>query len=184
VEDLLDASRLSRGLAELHEVPLEVGQALAESVEQVRHLVQERRHALTVQLSEDALFVSGDHRRLVQVFTNLLVNAAKYTPPGGTLHVHLLAEADDVLVCVRDNGIGMSPELLRRAFMLFAQGEPSPHKPHGGLGIGLALVKSLVELHHGTVHASSAGEGLGTEMVVRLPRLAPPAAGPGTSPPG
>lgn len=171
VEDLLDASRLSKGLAELDKKPLDAGELLSESIEQVAPLLAEKGHTLTVQRPDDELLVAGDHRRLVQVFTNLLVNSARYTPPGGSLHVQLHAAGDEVLVHFTDNGIGMSPELIGRAFMLFAQGAPSPHRPHGGLGIGLALVKSLVELHDGSVHASSAGEGHGTEVLVRLPLM-------------
>ena len=169
IEDLLDASCLSRGVALLEWVPLDTRQVLSESIEQVRPLLDERAHTLTVDMPDKQLLVAGDHRRLVQVFTNLLVNSAKYTPPGGSQNVHADAAGQEIRIRVKDNGIGMSPELSKRAFTLFSQGAPSSHKPHAGLGVGLALVKTLVELHQGTVHAASAGEGLGTEMLVRLP---------------
>ena len=171
VEDLLDASCLARGVALLERVPLDTREALSESIEQVRPLLDERAHTLTVEMPDNPILVAGDHRRLVQVFTNLLVNSAKYTPPGGSLHVHADAAGPEIRIRFKDNGIGMSPELSARAFTLFSQGAPSSHQPHAGLGVGLALVKTLVELHQGTVQASSAGEGLGTEMLVRLPIL-------------
>jgi signal transduction histidine kinase len=173
VEDLLDASRLSRGRAELQQVPLDVKEVLSQSVEQVTGLVEEKGHTLIVRMPAEDLLLAGDHRRLVQVFTNLLVNAARYTPRGGRLEVRLEGTAEEILVRFQDNGIGMSAELLARAFLLFSQGAPSPQRPQGGLGIGLTLVKGLVELHGGTVEASSAGEGQGTEMLVRLPRRLP-----------
>jgi signal transduction histidine kinase len=171
VEDLLDAARLSRGVTVLRKVRLDVKQVLAQSMEQAAPLIAEKGHELDTQITSDDAFVLGDHGRLVQVITNLLVNSAKYTPARGKILLKLETTGGEVRVTVTDNGIGMSPELLDRAFILFAQGEPAAERAHGGLGIGLALVKRLVELHGGQVRASSAGAGLGTEMLVVLPRV-------------
>jgi PAS domain S-box-containing protein len=171
VDDLLDASRVTQGFIALNRCELDMRQVVADAAEQVRPLVEQRRHALSLQLAGEPVFVNGDHKRLVQVLVNLLGNAAKYTPDGGRIELALRAGADEVSVAVRDDGIGMSDTLVRDAFDLFHQGERTADRTQGGLGIGLALVKSLVEQHHGKVTASSAGPGLGSQFVVRLPRV-------------
>jgi signal transduction histidine kinase/ActR/RegA family two-component response regulator len=174
VDDLLDVSRVTRGLAVLNEVPLDAKQVIADAVEQAGPLIEERHHQLETRLLPEPVFILGDHDRMVQVITNLLNNSAKYTKPGGKILLRLELRGAEVIFAVSDNGMGMSPELVNRAFMLFSQGELTPDRSHGGLGIGLALVKSLVELHRGYVYAKSQGPGLGSEFGVVLPRIATP----------
>ena len=172
IEDLLDVSRVTRGLVELDTAPLDVGAMLHEAVEQVMPLIQARRHDLTLNLPPPDTQIAGDRKRLVQVVANLLDNAAKYTPEAGRLEVASNIDAERRLcIDVRDNGIGMAPELAARAFELFAQAERSSDRASGGLGLGLALVKNLVELHGGEVACDSAGPGLGSRFTVCLPLL-------------
>ncbi|MGI4848402.1 MAG: hybrid sensor histidine kinase/response regulator [Janthinobacterium lividum] len=172
IDDLMDASRVTQGLVTLEKDVLDVKKIFADAVEQSRPLIEKRRHRFGVEISPDAAYILGDQKRLIQVLTNLLNNAAKYTPEGGVIDLRL--EVDDAFVTfiVADNGIGMAPELLPLAFQLFVQAERTPDRSQGGLGIGLALVKSLVELHRGTVSVKSAGIDQGSEFTVRLPRLA------------
>jgi len=176
IDDLLDVSRVTRGLVQLDNAPLEVDGVMHEAVEQVMPLVQARRHALTLDLAPAGTRVLGDRKRLVQVLANLLGNAAKYTPEGGRLalnaSVHSGAHGHDLCIEVLDNGIGMAPDLAARAFELFAQAERSSDRSSGGLGLGLALVRSLVELHGGSVSCESAGVGHGSRFSVCLPLLA------------
>ena len=173
IDDLLDVSRVTRGLVELDSAPLDVGAVLHEAVEQVTPLIQARRHDLALRLPPPGTLVAGDRKRLVQVVANLLNNAAKYTPEGGRLEVASIVDAGERLcVDVLDNGIGMAPELAVRAFELFAQAERSSDRSSGGLGLGLPLVKSLVELHGGSVACDSAGPGRGSRFSVCLPLLA------------
>ena len=182
VNDLLDVSRVTRGLVTLEKEELDLNVIVAAAVEQVRPLIDARRHALTLQLSGQPAHVFGDRTRLVQVISNILNNAAKYTAPGGSIVLAVLADEaqDEVHVTVRDSGVGIAPEVLPYIFDLFTQAERTPDRSQGGLGIGLALVKSLVVLHGGTVHARSAGLGQGSEFSVCLPCLsAPKAHGPG-----
>jgi PAS domain S-box-containing protein len=173
VDDLLDVSRVTRGLIELSTAVLDIRAVVADAVEQVRPLVQARGHELAVLLSEDCGEVSGDHKRLVQILTNILNNAAKYTPRGGRIIFTAETNRDEVVLSVRDNGIGIAPELQSKVFNLFAQAERSSDRSQGGLGIGLALVKSLVHLHGGSVACHSEGAGRGSRFVVTLPRLQP-----------
>ncbi|WP_151638413.1 PAS domain S-box protein [Noviherbaspirillum aerium] len=172
VDDLLDVSRVTRGLISLDRATLNLGDIIADAVEQVGPLIESRRHRLAVQVPDAPVFVDGDNKRLVQVLTNLLNNAAKYTPEGGEIALRMELSGDEVEVSVQDNGIGMSPELRMRAFELFAQAERSSDRAQGGLGIGLALVKSLVDLHGGSISAESAGLGQGSRFTVRLARAA------------
>jgi CheY-like chemotaxis protein len=137
----------------------------------VRPQVRAKNHHLELHLPSDDAQVEGDRKRLVQVFANILGNAARYTADGGRIDLHVRLEPDSVVVEVIDNGIGMTPDLTARAFELFSQAERSADRSQGGLGIGLALVKSLVELHAGTVSAYSDGTGLGSRFTVVLPRL-------------
>jgi len=170
INDLLDVSRVTRGLVALACEPVDAKLAVADAVEQVRPLVEARRHRLEVQLPMEAAVVDGDRKRLVQVLANLLANAAKYTPDGGRIVMRMEVEDDAVLLCVIDNGIGMTLDVQRGVFGLFTQAERTSDRSQGGLGIGLALVKSLVELHGGSVAVHSDGPGQGSRFSVRLPR--------------
>jgi CheY-like chemotaxis protein len=171
VDDLLDVSRVTRGLVSLDKTKLDVKRIIADAVEQVRPLIEARGHRLTMQTPPESTFVLSDEKRLIQIMTNLLNNAAKYTPERGEIAISLGFDGDHVKITVSDNGIGMAPELLQRAFELFAQAERTPDRSQGGLGIGLALVKSLVELHAGRVAAYSEGAGKGSKFTVWLPHL-------------
>jgi signal transduction histidine kinase/ActR/RegA family two-component response regulator len=172
VNDLLDVSRVTRGLVTLEREELDLNVIVAAAVEQVRPLIDMRRHALTLQLSGKPAHVTGDRTRLVQVISNILNNAAKYTAPGGRIVLAVTVEAQQVTVAVRDNGVGIAPEVLPYIFDLFTQAERTPDRSQGGLGIGLALVKSLVALHGGSVHARSDGLGQGSEFSISLPCVA------------
>jgi signal transduction histidine kinase/ActR/RegA family two-component response regulator len=173
IDDLLDVSRVTRGLVVLARDQVDLRHVIDDAVEQVRPLIEARRHQLTLQLAPEIgpAFVQGDPKRLIQVIANLLNNAAKYTHEGGKLAVWMGATPDHVLVSVKDDGIGIAADLLPTVFDLFSQAERTPDRSQGGLGLGLALVKSLVELHGGMVTASSEGRNMGTEFTVRLPRL-------------
>lgn len=171
IDDLLDMSRVARGLVTLEKSPVDMRQIVTDAVEQVRPLLDTRRHQLTLQMTPQAAIVVGDGKRLVQIVANLLNNAAKYTPDGGDVAVRLEVDDSYVSVDVADNGIGMQPELVDHVFDLFAQAERTSDRSTGGLGIGLAIVKNLVELHAGTVACESAGAGKGSRFSVRLPRL-------------
>ena len=171
VDDLLDVSRVSQGLIDLDRAPLNIGHAVAAAVEQARPLITSRGHRLVVEIGPEVPIVLGDEKRLVQVIANLLGNAAKFTDEGGEIQVKTEAHKSQVRIHVVDNGIGMPPELVASAFGLFTQGQRSSDRSAGGLGLGLALVKSLVELHGGTVVCKSAGEGKGSTFTVHLPRL-------------
>ncbi len=178
VDDLLDVSRVTRGLVELRKETLDMAGLLADAFEQTRSLIEGRQHHFTARVPEEAVFVEGDRTRLIQVFSNLLNNAAKYTPPGGRLGLELRASDCEVEVVVVDDGGGIDASLLPHIFELFTQGERSPDRSQGGLGLGLALVKSLVELHGGRVTARSAGRGGGSTFSVSLARVAAPARTP------
>ena len=173
IDDLLDVSRVTRGLVVLARDEVDLAAVIADAVEQVRPLIEARRHELALHLTKEPVFVEGDTKRLVQVVANMLNNAAKYTPEGGRLAVWLSATPEQILVSISDSGIGISAELLPTVFDLFSQAERTPDRSQGGLGLGLALVKSLVELHGGMVTAASEGRNTGTEFTVRLPRLHP-----------
>ena len=171
IDDLLDVSRVSRGLIELDRLPLDLRQVASNAVEQVTPLIQSRRHHLTVELPPESALVLGDEKRLVQIIANILNNAAKYTPDGGHIVLRIDVSETEAAIAISDNGIGMEPELTARAFELFAQARRSSDRASGGLGLGLALVKSLAELHGGAVACASAGIGKGARLTVRLPRL-------------
>ncbi len=178
VNDLLDVSRVTRGLVTLEKEELDLNVIVAAAVEQVRPLIDARRHALTLQMSGQPAHVQGDRTRLVQVISNILNNAAKYTAPGGRIVLDVAVDADQgrVTVTVSDSGVGIAPEMLPYIFDLFTQAERTPDRSQGGLGIGLALVKSLIALHGGTVHVHSAGLGQGSQFSLCLPCLAAPPA--------
>jgi len=169
VDDLLDVSRITRGNINLNRERLNVGAIVSRAIETVQPLIAEQRHELTVEMADDALEVEGDLTRLTQVLGNLLNNAAKYTDPGGRIVLNVQRQGGELILRVRDSGIGIPPELLPRLFNLFTQVDGTTHRSQGGLGIGLALVRQLVHMHGGTVTAHSAGVASGSEFVVRLP---------------
>jgi signal transduction histidine kinase/CheY-like chemotaxis protein len=171
VNDLLDVSRVTRGLAEIEKEDLDVAAVVNGAVEQVRPLLDMRRHELRVEQWQQPLYVSGDRTRLVQVVSNILNNAAKYTPSGGRIALRVTSEGGEAVIAVSDNGQGIEPQVLPYIFDLFTQAERTPDRSQGGLGIGLALVKSLVALHGGRVAAFSDGPNKGSEFVIRLPLL-------------
>lgn len=169
VDDLLDVSRVTRGLVTLQEETLRLNVVLAGAIEQVRPLMETKQQSFTSQGADAEFLVHGDRTRLIQVFSNILNNAAKYTPSNG--HIKLQVHSDDVQVevIVEDDGMGIAPTLLPYIFHLFTQGERSPDRAQGGLGLGLALVKSLLELQRGKISAYSAGTGQGSRFTVSLP---------------
>ena len=169
VDELLDVARISQGKIVLRPEALDLGALLAECVEVQRPAIAARRQMLNQSLPASPLWVQGDAARLQQVVSNLLSNAVKYTPDGGQLFVGAWVEAGQAVVSVRDNGIGIEPELLPRVFDLFEQGQRSLDRSQGGLGVGLTLVQRLVRLHGGRVEARSAGAGQGSEFRVWLP---------------
>ena len=171
VNDLLDVSRVTRGLASLNTDEVDLKGVIAGAVEQVRPLIAKKQHDLTVSLPVEAAWVRGDKTRLIQIVTNLLANAAKYTPDHGVLRLRVLVEDTWATVHVQDNGCGIDRALLPRVFELFSQAERTPDRAMGGLGLGLALVSSLVDLHGGSVSAHSDGAGQGSLFSVRLPLL-------------
>ncbi|HET7131245.1 MAG TPA: response regulator [Gammaproteobacteria bacterium] len=174
IDDLLDVRRITSGNVQLQREPLDLASVLEQSMESVRPLVEGRRHSLRARFPPDALHVEADLVRLSQVFTNLLTNAVKYTPDGGLIEVALETETGErpwALVRVRDSGTGIAPDMLERVFELFAQVSSNESRTHSGLGIGLSLVRGLVELHGGDVRAVSEGLGHGSEFVVRLPLI-------------
>jgi len=174
IDDLLDVSRVTRGMITLDREHVALRLLADEAVEQARPLIESRSHRLSVTDHAGHAVVHGDRKRLVQVMSNLLSNAAKYTPEGGRIELALELDGAAARIAVRDNGIGMSPDLAAGAFELFRQGKRTPDRSQGGLGIGLALVRSLVQLHGGQVALHSEGEGKGCTVVVSLPlELAP-----------
>jgi len=168
VDDLMDVERIARGKVELHVEALDLGEVIAKAVELASPLFERKRHRLELDI-EGGFVVSGDRQRLAQVFANLLVNAAKYTDAEGTISVDGRAIGDRVRVTVRDNGVGISPDILPHVFDMFVQERQSVDRARGGLGLGLTLVKSLVARHGGTVAAESAGVGQGSTFEVELP---------------
>jgi len=176
IDDLLDVSRITRGKIELREQPLLLSSVIERAIESVRPLIDERGHRILLDLPTEPITFLADPARLAQVFANLLNNAAKYTDVGGRIWLHARLEGNDLVVGVKDDGPGLSKELRNHAFELFMQGPQTRARARGGLGIGLTLVRRLVELHGGTVEALSEGPGKGTEFVVRLPLRLPPVA--------
>ena len=169
VDDLVEVSRLSRGTIELRRDVVELADVLRNAIDLSRPLIDTGRHALHLDLPDGALPVDADPVRLAQVFGNLLNNAAKYARSGGEIRVRARREGGEVVVSVRDRGIGIEPDVLPHVFELFTQGRREAHRAQDGLGIGLTLVRSLVEMHGGSVTAHSDGRGRGAEFVVRLP---------------
>jgi PAS domain S-box-containing protein len=168
VDELLDVSRITRGLVELKLERLDIGAIIENALESVQSLIDEKDHNVSVTLPRKALMVIGDPVRLEQVFVNLLTNAAKYTDAGGDIAVILAKQKNDARITIRDNGIGMTDEVQRRIFDLFSQAERGLARSQGGLGVGLTIVKALIEQHGGRVEATSAGLDEGSEFVIDL----------------
>jgi PAS domain S-box-containing protein len=173
VDDLLDVSRVTRGKVTLERVRIELAEVVAKAIEMASPLLEQREHEVTVTVPSIGLAVDADPMRLAQVISNLLTNAAKYTEPHGSIAVIGAREDDEIVVRVRDTGIGITPDMLPRVFDLFTQERQALDRARGGLGLGLAIVRSLVVLHGGSVSAYSEGAGRGSEFVVRLPAPEP-----------
>ena len=176
VDELLEVSRVVRGKIELQRTPVALAEVVARAVETAQPLLDAQHHRLQLDLPQEPTYLEGDCVRLAQVLGNLLSNAAKYTNPGGRVRLGARREGAEIIIEVRDNGVGIELELLPRIFDLFVQGEQGAARRYGGLGIGLTLVKRIVELHGGSVSAVSEGAGRGSTFTVRLPVLAAPAA--------
>jgi CheY-like chemotaxis protein/anti-sigma regulatory factor (Ser/Thr protein kinase) len=172
VDDLLDVGRITTGKLELRRQPVRLEDVLASSIDAVCASIEARRHELSVDLGPEGRPVLGDFDRLSQVFVNLLTNAAKYTEPGGRIHIAVSQSADSEIIRIEDTGIGIAPEDLPRVFDLFSQVRSVSERGGTGLGIGLSLVRRLVELHGGAVDVESRGAGQGSAFTVRLPVLA------------
>ncbi len=175
--DLLDVSRVTRGLVTLSFEPVELGTVIERALEQTSTLISQKQHQLTRDLPQGPLVVQGDKTRLIQIVANLVNNAAKYTPPEGQIAIRVRTGDGQLSLTVDDNGEGFTEELLPRIFDLFSQAERTPDRSQGGLGLGLALVQSLVKLHGGSVTAYSAGAGQGSSFTVRLPCTAQASGG-------
>lgn len=171
VDDLLDVSRITRGIIKLNLKLIDLTEVVQHVVDTMRAEIDAHQHQLLLSLPAVPLVVEGDAIRIEQIVTNLLGNAIKYTPPGGRIEVSAVRDGDNAVLTVADNGIGMTVDFLPTIFTIFVQGESSLDRKSAGLGLGLALVHQLVELHHGTVRASSDGPGRGSTFVVRLPAL-------------
>src|SRR5262249_11675767 len=171
VDDLLDVSRITLGKIHLRLETVDLEAVIAGAVETSTPLITARRHRLDITLPDPPVLVRGDLSRLTQVVANLLNNAAKYQNEDGRIEVRVRRDGNDAILAVKDFGIGLPASMLSEIFELFAQGERAPDRAQGGLGIGLSLVRKLVELHGGSVSATSAGVGSGSEVAVRLPRL-------------
>ena len=186
VDELLDVARISRGLIELKREPVDLGATLRQAAEAARVRIEQCQHTLSLELPQGPVYIDGDPVRLEQVVSNLLENAVKYTPPGGRISVTLIPENGSAVLSVRDTGIGLAPQMLERIFDLFTQVDSTLARAGGGLGLGLTVVRRVLELHGGRIEARSAGLGLGSEFIVRLPILPPadragPVVGPATS---
>ena len=171
INSLLELARITRGALPLVTEPTDATAILRDAIEQSRPLIYGRRHELIVDIDGPRTWIAGDRLRLMQVFTNILSNAAKYTDYGGRIEIAMRRDDRDVLVQVKDNGIGIPAALLGRVFDMFVHGDRPDRSGGSGLGIGLTLARGIVSLHGGTIEAFSGGPGLGSEFIVRLPRL-------------
>jgi PAS domain S-box-containing protein len=180
LDDLLDISRITRGTLELKKSRTELTVVIGTAIEAARPILDAKRHALSLDLPTVAVRLDADPVRLAQIFSNLLINAAKYTDPGGEIRLRAVQEQSHIVVTVRDNGIGIAAEMMPRLFTLFSQAHTALDRSEGGLGVGLALVRGLVALHGGHVEARSDGPGHGSEFIVHLP-LGKPAVEPAKS---
>ena len=172
VEDLLEVSRVTRGKIELRKEPVELARVIESAVDTSRPLIETAGHQLAIAISPDVITLDADPVRLVQIISNLLNNAAKYTETGGQIWLTAQREGNDVVISVRDNGVGIPAEMLPRVFDMFAQVDPTLKHSQSGLGIGLTLSKNLVQMHGGQIEAHSEGRGKGSEFIVRLPLAA------------
>jgi signal transduction histidine kinase len=170
IDELLEISRVTRGKIEVKLDNVEIEHVINDAVEQVTPQIEARGHRFDVEVLPKTTVVRCDKKRLVQVVANLLANAVKYTPDGGRVQLRSALHENEVVITVEDNGVGMPPEFIPHAFELFSQVAPTSDRAAGGLGLGLALVKSLVELHGGKVACSSEGRGKGSQFTVLLPR--------------
>jgi signal transduction histidine kinase/CheY-like chemotaxis protein len=182
LEDLLDVARITRGQLELRRERVALQSVVAAALEMARPEIDARQHVLDLLLPEEAPQLDADPVRIAQVLTNLLTNAAQYTPPGGRIRLQARLEGAECVLMVCDNGIGLRPEALARIFRSFSHQQPALERANGGLGVGLALARGLVELHGGSIVARSEGPGQGSEFVVRLPAARPARPGPGLPP--
>jgi PAS domain S-box-containing protein len=169
VDDLLDVSRISRGRIELRKERVELAAVVAGALETCESFIKQRGHELTVSLPDEPVYVDADRTRLAQAIGNLVTNAAKYTDPGGRIWLTVERRGGEAVIAVKDTGVGIPAPMLPRVFDLFTQVDQSSEKAHGGLGVGLTIVKSLVEMHGGCVEARSEGRGMGSEFLIRLP---------------
>jgi signal transduction histidine kinase len=169
VDDLLDVSRITTGKLALHTQIVPLQNVIESAIDTSRPLIDRRRHVLTRAVPSEPLLVDADPTRLAQVFSNLLNNAANYTNEGGRIELRVESDALEIIVAIRDNGIGIASDMLGTVFRMFAQADASLERVQGGLGVGLTLARHLVELHHGSIEAKSEGVGRGSEFVVRLP---------------
>lgn len=172
IDDLLDISRITKGKIELRKSSFDLKTSVLAALEMAQPAIEAKRHALTAHIPSHAVDVFADQVRITQCIANLLTNAAKYTPEGGEIEISLEERADEVSVTVKDNGLGLTPESTASIFRLFEQVDDHLEHAHGGLGIGLALVKQLVELHGGTVSAASDGPGKGSRFTLTVPNSA------------
>ena len=169
LDDLLDVSRITRGTLELKKSPTELTLVVGSAIETARPVLDSKRHTLALDLPKQAVRLDADAVRLAQVFSNLLINAAKYTDPGGRIQLRAAQQGSELLVAISDNGIGISDEMKPRLFTLFSQAQSAIDRSEGGLGVGLSLVRGLVSLHGGTVEAASDGPGKGSVFTVQIP---------------
>jgi CheY-like chemotaxis protein/two-component sensor histidine kinase len=182
VDDLLDVSRITRGRLELRQRRILLTEVLDTAVESARAFIASHRHELSIDIRAKDLVVDGDPDRLAQVFSNLLLNAAKYTEAGGHITLSLDHESDQAVVAVQDNGVGIPPQALDKVFEMFSRIRSGEVRDAEGLGIGLSLVRTLVQMHNGTVQALSEGPGRGARFTVRLPLAKGPITATATTP--
>lgn len=186
VDDLLEVSRITRGQITLRCESMDLAQAVRQAVDSARAGIDAHGHQLHIALPDRPLMVDGDHSRLVQVFSNLIGNAVKFTDDGGRIEVSAAASqsdgVDEAVVIIRDTGRGIEPEAMDRLFNMFFQAQTTIDRAAGGMGIGLSLVKTLVEMHGGRVEARSEGAGRGSQFIVRLPRDVASSAPDGVAP--
>jgi CheY-like chemotaxis protein len=183
VDDLLDVSRITQGRIELKRETLELSSVIALAVETVEPLLREKHHEVSITAGYETLYVNGDFARLVQCIVNVLTNAAKYTDPAGGIRIETRTDGTHAFIGLSDTGVGMSPELLPRIFDLFVQSERTLDRAQGGLGIGLSVVKKLLQMHGGEIEARSGGIGKGSTFEIKLPRVRPPGASSGSAEP-
>lgn len=169
LDDLMDVSRITRGAIELRKSRTELKASIDAAIDAARPIIEARHHTLSIDLPDESVWLDADPVRLTQIFSNLLINAAKYTDPKGTIHLKAAREHNEVAVFIRDNGIGIAADMLPRLFTLFTQAHPTPDCPQDGLGVGLALVRALVRLHGGRIDVRSDALQRGSEFIVHLP---------------